>query len=86
MHARMRDLDSQFDEITINGKTLEKKGMTISYDEIIDIAFPNSKNVNYSVIVEASRSNWKKARILLPDQTVEKFDGMKIKVSYTGNS
>lgn len=86
MHARMRDLDSQFDEITINGKTQEIKGMTISYDQIVNIAFPKAQRVDYSVIIEASPSNWRKPQILLPGQKVEKFNGMKIKVSYTGNS
>ncbi len=86
MHARMRDLDSQFDEVTINGKTQEISGMTISYDQVVKIAFPNSLNLNCSIIIEESKENSKKSQILLPNSSVEKFNGMKIKCHWTGNS
>lgn len=47
-HARMRDLDLQFDEVIINGKKYEPNMMHLPYEWIIKQAFNNNRE-DYTV-------------------------------------
>ena len=80
IYAAMRDVDSQFDSVFINGVEHEDvSGYHITYLQIVDMAYPDLVvPVEMDVIVAASPEDWRdEERIDLNGRTV-KFDGMKI--------
>lgn len=83
-HAIMRDLDSQFDEVTVNGKTQEVAGMYLTYEQAVKIAFPEINIMPKDIIVTIAESkpNWKEAQTLTFGNKVDKYDNMFIKCHY----
>jgi hypothetical protein len=78
----MKDEDSQFFRVNLNGYLVDFDGPNISYEKIVRKSYRNApedlSGFDYLVTVNPSKSAGTRGRVLSPGQSVEKFDGMFI--------
>ena len=87
-HARMRELDSQFDEVIINGKKYEPNKTELSYEWIVKTAFNNDREdytVTFRYTKEAGSFGVKEGTLIAGD-CIDQKDGLIINVADTGRS
>jgi hypothetical protein len=82
IHHTMKDEDSQFYRVNLNGVSVEFDGPSISYEQIVRKAFPKTpadlSDFSYLVTIDGSEYTGRRSRVLTPEDSVEKFDGMFI--------
>lgn len=85
IHARMEEIDSQFDTVYINSIPHEVSGCDISYRQIVKLVNKPFRK-DYSVTYSYARSSWRKGGILFYNQSIPKENGMSINIALTNNS
>ena len=82
---RMEEQKHQFDKVIINGKEYQFGGSTVSYEQLVKLAFGNERK-DYTITVSYRKGSDFENCTLLPGDQEYKDDGMIINVAHTGNS
>ena len=73
--------------IVVNGSKQETLATEMTYDEIVQLAFPDATpSAAYSVLFRCRRGDWEQAGSVLPRAVVGLLDGMVFNVANTGGA